>query len=167
LVYRWCRQAGLQSEDAEDVGQEVFAAVYRKVADFHRDRPGDTFRGWLRVITRNKVRDLARRRDGATGQGGSDPQRRLQAVAAECESDSGPADALETTLLAQRALELLRSEYTEEKWQIFHRAVVEDQSPAEIAAELGISVNTVYLTKSRGLRRLRDEFAGLLAMGEA
>ena len=51
LVYRWCRQMGLRSVDAEDVGQEVFSAVHRKVADFRRDPDRGTFRGWLRVIT--------------------------------------------------------------------------------------------------------------------
>src|SRR5262245_31027019 len=30
LLYRWCRQAGLQAEDARDIGQEVFTAVARK-----------------------------------------------------------------------------------------------------------------------------------------
>src|SRR5438552_4110060 len=43
LVYRWCRQLGLLSEDAEDVGQEVFVAVYRKVIDFRVQREGGSF----------------------------------------------------------------------------------------------------------------------------
>jgi RNA polymerase sigma-70 factor (ECF subfamily) len=165
LVYRWCRQSGLASEDAEDVGQEVFAAVYRKVADFRRAQAGDTFRGWLRVITRNKVRDLVRRRGDheETAQGGTDPLRRLLQVPADADSDFEPAaDPTETVLLAHRALELLREEFTDEKWQVFHRVVVEGQPPADVAADLGVSVNIVYLTKSRGLRRLREEFAGLL-----
>ena len=47
LVYRWCRRAGVGPEDARDVGQEVFRTVARKLADFRRDRAGDSFRGWL------------------------------------------------------------------------------------------------------------------------
>jgi RNA polymerase sigma-70 factor, ECF subfamily len=165
LVYRWCRQDGLQSQDAEDVGQEVFAAVYRKVPELRRDRPRDTFRGWLRVIARNKVRDLVRHRrsDGQIGEGGTDAQLALLQVPAALENNLPPAnDPSETAILAQRALELLRAEFTEEKWQIFHRVVALGQSPGEVAADLGVSVNTVYLTKSRCLRRLRDEFAGLI-----
>ena len=47
LVYRWCRQAALQDTDAADVSQEVFRSVAGGIAKFHRDQPGDSFRGWL------------------------------------------------------------------------------------------------------------------------
>src|SRR5262249_2315434 len=57
LVYGWCLRAGLQAADAADVGQEVFAAVARNIPSFRRDRPGDSFRGWLYVITRSKISD--------------------------------------------------------------------------------------------------------------
>src|SRR5437764_23519 len=61
-VYVWCRRAGVSEADAADVSQEVFTAVARTVADFRRERPGDSFRGWLWTITQNKVRDHWRRR---------------------------------------------------------------------------------------------------------
>jgi DNA-directed RNA polymerase specialized sigma24 family protein len=47
--------------DATDVTQEVFRAVSGAIEKFRRERPGDTFRGWLRVIARNKVRHHFRR----------------------------------------------------------------------------------------------------------
>ena len=47
LVYRWCRQAGLQDADAADVGQDVFRSVAKKIAGFRREKEGDTLRGWL------------------------------------------------------------------------------------------------------------------------
>src|SRR5690348_3168781 len=57
LVLDWCRRWGLQEHDAADVFQEVFQAVAGHIARFRKERHGDTFRGWLRVITRNKVHD--------------------------------------------------------------------------------------------------------------
>src|SRR4051812_12629786 len=57
VVYDWCRRAGLQDQDAADVGQDVFQAVSSGLNDFRRERSGDTFRGWLWMITRNKLRD--------------------------------------------------------------------------------------------------------------
>jgi RNA polymerase sigma-70 factor (ECF subfamily) len=164
LVYRWCRQRGLQSADAADIGQEVFRAVARKIADFRRERPGDTFRGWLRTITRNKIRDhLRRQQPGATGVGGSEAQRQLlQLPSEDGEADDPAAEASEAALVYRRALKLLRQEFEERTWQAFWRVAVGDLAPAEVAAELGMTVNAVYLAKSRILRRLREEFADLL-----
>jgi RNA polymerase sigma-70 factor (ECF subfamily) len=167
MVYRWCRQAGLTSEDAEDIGQEVFIAVHRKVGDFRHDTRRGRFRGWLHVIACNKMRDLARRqRDQVAREVGNIPQRALlEVVDTESESDT-PADPAEAALLARRALELLREEFSDEKWQIFQRVVVEGHTAADVATDMGISTNQVYLTKSRWLRRLRDEFAGLLDVAD-
>ena len=64
VVYRWCRQLGVGQTDAGDVVQDVFAAVAIDVGRFRRDRPGDSFGGWLRAITRHRVYDHFRRRQG-------------------------------------------------------------------------------------------------------
>src|SRR5262245_64154792 len=49
LVLFWCRQAHCPAAEAEDVAQEVFAAVAAGLGGLRHDRPGDTFRGWLRA----------------------------------------------------------------------------------------------------------------------
>ena len=56
-VYRWCRQSGLQPADANNVAQDVFAVIARKLSTFEYRQDGDTFRGWMRRITQNKIRD--------------------------------------------------------------------------------------------------------------
>src|SRR5437016_9503517 len=61
LVYHWCRRAQLGPEDTADIFQETFRSVAKNIHDFRRDRAGDTFRGWLRTITQNKIRDHFRR----------------------------------------------------------------------------------------------------------
>src|SRR5947209_20458017 len=61
LVYHWCRLSQIQTADAADVLQEVFLSVARNVASFRKQRTEDTFRGWLRTITRNKIIDHYRR----------------------------------------------------------------------------------------------------------
>src|SRR5437016_5008771 len=78
LVMHWCRRWDLQEQDVADVFQEVFLSVATHIADFHKDREGDTFRGWLRTITRSKVLDLFRRRGREpAGCGGSEAQLRM------------------------------------------------------------------------------------------
>ena len=61
LVYHWCWSMRLAEQDMPDVFQQVFQSVASHIGGFHKDRPGDTFRHWLRTITRNKVRDHFRR----------------------------------------------------------------------------------------------------------
>jgi RNA polymerase sigma-70 factor (ECF subfamily) len=64
--------------------------------------------------------------------------------------------------LAIRALELMKAEFQPTTWKACWEHVVCDRDPAEVAKELGITVNAVYLAKSRVLRRLRQELAGML-----
>jgi len=61
LVDCWIRRKGVSRADAKDIFQEVFSAVASGIDGFRKDRPGDSFRAWLRVITRNKVNDHFRR----------------------------------------------------------------------------------------------------------
>jgi len=134
LIYLWCRQAGLQAADAADVRQDVFRAVARKIGDFRHDRPGDTFRGWLRTITRNRIRDFfssARAAAGrGAGAGGSEALLNLQQVAQSPEKNETDADVStrdeqsESRLLYRRAVELIRREFEERTWLAFWRVVV-------------------------------------------
>src|SRR3954465_1462600 len=93
LVYHWCRGMRLAEQDMPDVFQQVFQSVAAHIQAFHKDRPGDTFRNWLRAITRNKVRDHFRRNARqAQAAGGTDAQiyfSQLAAPLAEPEEDEG------------------------------------------------------------------------------
>ena len=155
LVYYWCRRAGLMPEDAADVVQEVFGALASAISGFRKERPGDTFRGWLWTIARNKIRDHFRARgNGPEAAGGSDAQQQLLQVP-EPNADISVAESL----LPQRALELIESEFEKRTWQAFWRATVEGQSAAEIAGDLGMTKNAVRQAKFRVLRKLRDDLA--------
>jgi RNA polymerase sigma-70 factor (ECF subfamily) len=162
LVYSWCRQSGLQPADAENVFQEVFLAVSYNLHTFRRDRPGDSFRGWLRVITRHKIADHFRKKVEG-GEGGSDAQKRLQQVPAPDLPDDDPETMQsETSLIYRRALDLIKAEFEPTTWQAFEAVMLQGLSSAETAKAVGISVNAVYLARSRILKRLRDEFEDLL-----
>ncbi len=157
LLHYWCLQWGVRGQDAEDVAQDVFQAVAGAMSQFRRDRTTDTFRGWLRGITRHKLLDHLRRgKHQPHGQGGTDAQRRLLAVAeAEPSLEEEPAE--EVSALYHRVLEQVRGEFEERTWQAFWRSAVDGQSPAVIAADLGVSPAAVRMAKSRVLRRLREE----------
>jgi RNA polymerase sigma-70 factor (ECF subfamily) len=167
VVLGWCHGAGLRSDDAADVKQEVFRSVAEAIADFRRDKPGDSFRGWLWRITQNKLRDFFRRqRQQPAAAGGTTFRQQLQEIPLDGPADEeslppGPSDE-ETGGVFRRALELVRSEFAENTWQAFWGVTVAGQSAAEVAAALGMSAGAVYVAKSRVLRRLREEFGPLL-----
>src|SRR5262249_24979391 len=119
-VYGWCRRAGVSEVDAADVSPEVFAAVPRPIAHLRPARPGDSFRGWLWTLTRNKVRDHWRRHaDRVKAAGGTTAHQVIQQVpdGAEPDCEAGPEG--ETGDLYRRALELIRSEFEERTWRAF------------------------------------------------
>lgn len=164
LVYRWARQANLQSPDAADVVQEVFASVVANLARFQGDRPGDSFRGWLWTITRNKVRDYYRRLAARQELDGSAAQARLL-EAAEPTGDTSVPIAQARIDLAHRLLSLVEGDFEPRTWQAFWRTTVDGLTAREAAEQLGMTVGAVYMAKSRVLARLRDELSGLIDEG--
>src|SRR5436190_19761952 len=57
LVRHWCRKLSLPDQEIADVFQEVCKAVAGHIQEFRKVEHKDTFRGWLRTITKNKVLD--------------------------------------------------------------------------------------------------------------
>jgi RNA polymerase sigma-70 factor (ECF subfamily) len=157
LIFFWARKLGLQEPDAADLVQEVLALLVQKMPAFVYERQG-SFRGWLRIVLRNKWRERQRGRNRASPPGGAAA---LEDVA---DSDEG-LDVTEAEFqreLTRRALELMQSEFQPNTWKACWEHVAEGRQAADIARELGITVNAVYLATSRVLRRLRQEFAGIL-----
>jgi RNA polymerase sigma-70 factor, ECF subfamily len=162
LILAWCRRDGVHAADAEDVAQEVFAAAAANLERFRRDRPGDTFRGWLRVITRNQVLQLFRRNRGRPrAAGGSDAWQNLQEIADPLPGP-GEEEAVEVDQLYQRALELVRGEFEARTWQAFWLTTVEGRLPADLVSELNMTTNNIRQAKSRVLRRLREQVGDVL-----
>lgn len=157
LVYRWCARSGVPEADIPDAVQEVFRAVADGVAAFRCDRPGDTFRGWLRGVTRHKVQNYWRHRPPeARAEGGTEAQQRLAQLADPGTADADTTDLPETARLVRQALEWVQAEFEPATWQAFWRVTVEGHGPADVANDLGLTVNAVYKAKCRVLRRLRE-----------
>jgi RNA polymerase sigma-70 factor (ECF subfamily) len=159
LVWHWCRKLGLPEQEIADVFQEVCKSLAAHIHQFHKNAAGDSFRGWLRTITRNKVFDhfRARQREPQAA-GGSGAQWQWSQIPAVEWDDA--ADARETTsILLQRALELIQREFADNTWRAFSRVVVDGMPPRDVAAELGMSAGAVRVAKCRVLQRLRQVLA--------
>lgn len=161
LVAYWGRRSGLSEPNIADVSQDVFLAVAKYVEDFKKGSSGGSFRGWLRTITATKIADLRRRLATAeTPVGGTDAYDQISQLPDQTSAESEIAQ--ETRLLFLRAVELIQTDFQENTWRAFWRTVVDGQNAADVAQELGITPNAVYLAKARVLGRLRQEFADLI-----
>jgi RNA polymerase sigma-70 factor (ECF subfamily) len=161
VVYGWCRQARLQQADAADVTQNVFESVYRSITSFRHRRPTDSFRAWLRTITKNKIKDWARKPPEVTGVAELE-EHAARPHGHELSDSDEASDMKESRMIVLRALELLRRDFQERTWQAFMRVTMEGARPKDVAKELGMSVKAVYMARWRVLVRLREEFAGLI-----
>lgn len=162
MVEYWCRGWGVQGTDADDLKQEVFQVIAGKLETFRRDRPGDTFRGWLRVIAHRKFLDFCRRKQRQPDAlGGSDIQRQMLQVPGH-EDSAAEESPQEMKQLHHRALEVVRGEFEVKTWQAFWRCGVEGTSPMDVGREMGMTAAAVRKAKSRVLRRLKEELGELL-----
>lgn len=158
FLFNWGIRNGLGHADASDLTQDVLIVLAQKLPTFEYD-PSRSFRAWLKTITDNRAKNFFRaaaRRPTV----GNDSEVARVAV------DGSGADLYEEqeyrTFITQRLQELVQGEFREDIWQAFRMQTLEERPVVEIAQELGMSANSVYIAKSRVLRRIRQELEGLL-----
>jgi RNA polymerase sigma-70 factor (ECF subfamily) len=163
LVHHWCGRCGVRGADIDDVAQEVFQAAATSFVNFRRNRPEDSFRGWLRGITKNIIL-MHFRRTGrqACAAGGTDAFRKLHEIVDDSADTDDEDSGTELDALHRRALELVKAEFEERTWQMFWLTAIEGRSPVDIAAVMGVGPTAVRMAKSRVLHRLKEEFGDLV-----
>lgn len=155
VVYRSARRLGLQPADADDCVQEVLAAVASSVAQWLQRDDRGPFRSWLFRIARNTAIDfLTRRKHRPWSEGGGTANEKLNRLAIST-NVSSRFDLEYRRELFLRASEMVRSQVSESTWQAFHRTSVQQQSAADVAAQLNMSVGSVYIARSRVMKRLK------------
>jgi len=149
-VSRWIVALGGVDADRDDIVQEVFMVVRRRLASFDGANPA----GWLYRITRRQVRDFRRRswvRHIFT-------KRRLEEPDDLPHAGGTPAAALERKE-DQRILHTMLAKMREERRSAFVLFEIEGLSGEEIARIQSVPVNTVWTR----LYHARKEFFALAA----
>ena len=142
------------SRDAEDILQDVF---YKLVEANQRLMPIEHVTAWLFRVARNRITDFFRTRDpeGLSEIGvaeDNDEMMRLEDLLPS--PDAGP-EALYARHVLLDELELAVDELPEEQRAVFVAHELEGRSFKEIAAETGVSVNTLLSRKRYAVLRLR------------
>ncbi len=163
LLQRWLNSFGIQHSDSEDLIQDVLATVFRELPAFqHNERTG-AFRKWLRSILINRVRHFLRsRQNRPTATGKSSVLQQLQQLADDRSNLSQLWDREHNEHVISRLTSAVEPRFEKKTWMAFRRHVLDDVSPVEVANELGMTLSSVYVAKSRVLSVLRQEADGLI-----
>jgi RNA polymerase sigma-70 factor (ECF subfamily) len=162
LLRTWMARAGVPASDVDDLVQDVLLVVFRKIGGFERRGQG-AFRAWLRTILANRVRDHFRgQKYLPTATGDSDFLLRLDELQSPDSALSRLWDREHDEHVAAALIQRVQGEFTPVTWEAFRRHVMEGEPAVQVAEALGLSLNSVLLAKSRVLKRVRQELAGLV-----
>ncbi len=148
------------ARDAEDILQEV---LYELVEANRLLMPIEHVTGWLFRVARNRITDLFRRKQpGSLGEaaGTDENGERLPWEDLLPSPDAGP-EALYARGVLLEALEAALDELPKEQREVFIAHELEGRSFKEMAAETGVSVNTLLSRKRYAVMHLREQLADI------
>ena len=146
--------------DAEDILQDVF---YRLVEANRLLMPIEHVTGWLFRVARNRITDLFRKKKPESFSDTAvmnEDDERLRFEDLLPSHDAGP-EALYARNVLLDELELAVDELPEEQRDVFVAHELEGRSFKEMAAETGVSVNTLLSRKRYAVLHLRDRLQSI------
>lgn len=146
--------------DAEDILQEVF---YELVRATRLLMPIEHLTGWLFRVARNRITDLFRKKQPDSFAEMSVPNEEGESLQLEDllpSPDAGP-DAIYARSVLLDELEFALDELPEEQREAFVKHELEGRSFKEIAAESGVSINTLLSRKHYAVLHLRERLKSI------
>ena len=153
VIRSYCRRRWIQATDVDDIAQEVMSSVANAIQSFEYQPKKGKFRGWLATVTANKLRNFANK---------STIEREQYVQYVDQLANKPDSDSQWTELFMQQvfkaASDQIRQEVEDKTWRSFERTWIDGVPAAEVAEELGLPIHTVYVNKSRVLKRMEREF---------
>jgi RNA polymerase sigma-70 factor (ECF subfamily) len=160
-VVAWCRERGLQHDDALDVTQDVLLRFWRASKQFDYDSRG-RFRSYLEQVARSALVSWAEKAEAAHDQA---TRSLLEKIPDREGLLARLGEAYDTELVAIAMAEV-KTRVRPHTWQAFELLAIERRSGADVAATLNIEVNTAYVARrkvQRMIREIVDRIEGPLA----
>jgi RNA polymerase sigma factor (sigma-70 family) len=159
-LHNFIRRRVPDPRDAEDILQEVF---YELVEANRLLMPIEHVTGWLFRVARNRIADLFRKKkpESFTDVAVADDEEELLRLEDLLPStDAGP-DALYARSVLLEELEFALSELTAEQREVFVAHELEGRTFKEMAAESGVSINTLLARKHYAVLHLREHLRSI------
>jgi RNA polymerase sigma factor (sigma-70 family) len=167
LIYNVARKSGLADAEAQDVVQNTFIYLSRRMPKFRYDRGRGSFKSWLCRVARSRISVFCRR---AESREPSLPDLALEDDDANVwESIPDPAgDRLDEIWqrewednLVKAALRRVRARVSAEQLMIFELAALGEVPLKQVARKLDVSLMQVYLARHRVGKLFKEEVARL------
>lgn len=167
LIYSVASKSGLKDAEAQDVVQETFIYLSRRMPNFRYDPARGSFKSWLRVVTRSRI--AVQRRVAARKQPllveplpGDDDLAAWEAIP----DPAGDALDLEWQReweehILKTAFDRVRARVSSQQLLIFRLATTENLGLTQVAKKLGVSLTQVYLARHRVGKLFKDEMQKL------
>ncbi len=150
-VTRWVRAMGTPEAELDDIVQDVFIVVHRRLPDFD----GENVAGWLYQIARRKVRDFRRlswvKRVVFGG---------TWALDVQDTATTGPAESLERKRRGQMFEQML-TVLNDDQRAAFVLFEIEGKSGEEIAKIQRVPINTVWARIHKARKKLQERASRL------
>jgi RNA polymerase sigma factor (sigma-70 family) len=158
LVYRFARRNELQDADAADLMQEVFQKLARELTKFSYEPARGAFRSWLFTLVRHETINFKKRKARAKTHHEkwvAETNAEQEPVVAPDEEDTWNHEWHQQLL--HWSMQKVRDEFGPSTWTAFIRTAIEGKPVDEVSRELGMTSGSVYVAKSRILKRLKEE----------
>ncbi len=154
IVEAFARRQGLSADDAADAAQDTLADFARDYRAGRFDRTRGRLRSWIFGIARNRVIDVQRVK-------GRRREWRGESAFVDLSTGDDPEptwrDEWRKAMLRAAMRELHAGSKLDPRTVCaFERVAFDRAAAADVAAEVGMSVNEVYVAKSRVLKRLQQ-----------
>jgi RNA polymerase sigma factor (sigma-70 family) len=157
FVYGILRRKGLQDADAADVVQEVMRTVFQSLGEFEHNRRPGAFRNWLACIAQSRLCDFAAKRmKQPVGSGDTGFLHVLENKPSHEDEEAALVQEYRKSLF-QWAVGQVRGEFHETTWHAFWETYVEGRGSRDVAKALRLTVEAVYMARSRVLARLKQK----------
>ena len=167
IICEFAVRAGLSAAEAEDVVQETYSSLAKKMPGFEYDPSVGSFKAWLFRLVGWRVVDALRKRCPVAPPSPPDPDGATRTGTIERIPDPSSCD-LSRIWDKQWAMQLLATatknvqrKAEPRKFQLFDLYVNKDWPAQKVAKTFGINVDQVYLAKHRIGEMIKDEIKRL------
>lgn len=155
FLVRLITRRGVPAAHVSDVANQVLSAIARSIDQWKDDQQDASFRRWLSRVARNVVmRYMSNERRHVSAIGGTDAFESLAQIAEPY--DDAIARQYEHELIIWAA-EQVKGEFIETSWKAFWMTMIEGLTVAEVAETLAVSPGSIYMSRGRILKRIRDK----------